>query len=145
MKLIAIVLGATVMFHAKAKAAPAEQIDQCPSELDGKLIQVHAVQKGWEGMAAFRLFLERASIVTGPPDALARAELRGDERRVGKSTSQTVYSGLGIESEKWLVCGYGQGADIEQAYRLPDSIKRCVIKVVQDRQRRRKAVSVSCE
>ena len=113
--------------HATCIAAPAMPVPQCPGEFNGNLVQVRPADDGWQGLAARRFVLRRATIVVGPPDVKARAELRGDERRIGKSTVRTTYSGLDAHKEKWLVCGYGAGSDIEQASRLPDEASICVI------------------
>ena len=124
-------------------AAPPGHVPQCPTELAGKLVQVQAAHPGWKGMAASRFVLARATVVTGPPDAEARAELRGDERRLSSRSYQTTYSGLDLQAEKWLVCAYGQSGDIEQAYRLPD-VAQCVIKTSRSRDGNRNDVQLAC-
>lgn len=103
------------------------QAPQCPKELNGQHIDVHAAQSGWRGLAANTMLLERAGIVVGPPDVVARAELRGGEQRINRHTDQTRFPGLRDQSQKWLICAYGRGGDIEQAYRLPDIVSQCLI------------------
>lgn len=72
---IAIVVSLAVSATSHARA----QAPQCPKELSGQHIDVHAAP-GWRGLAANDMVLERASIVVGQPDVVARAELRGGEQ-----------------------------------------------------------------
>lgn len=123
----------------------AERVPQCPTEVSGKLVQVQPIGRGWKGNHGSRFQLERATIVMGPPDVAARAELRGAERKIDKTISETIYSGLDTHKEKWLVCAYGQGQDIEQVYRLNDSVMRCSIKTSWNQAPNRNDVSVSCQ
>ncbi|MGV7210131.1 STY0301 family protein [Oxalobacteraceae bacterium A2-2] len=144
MKTPQIVLVLSAISWAPDKSVAAEQMPQCPAQIDGKLIRVLPVQSGWKGIAATRLRLERATVVLGPPDVEARAELRGNEKRLGKHADQVTYDGLGAQQEKWLVCAYGRGGDIEQAVRLPQSVNRCVINTASNTPGGTNQVTVAC-
>lgn len=140
MKILAALAIATFMLHNAVA-----QVSQCPAEISGDLIQVQPAQTGWHGLASRRLRLDRAGIVIGPVDVVARAELRGGERRIDARRTQTWFSGLREQEQKWLVCSYGQGGDIEQAYRLPAAIDQCAITVTDNRSTNRHEVRVVCE
>jgi hypothetical protein len=140
-KTIVLVFAAALLrVGSAAEAAP-----QCPPQLDGKLVQVQSAQPGWKGISATRFNLERATVVLGPPDIVARAELHGDEQRINKHEVRTLYSGLATEREKWIVCTYGQDGNVEQAYRLPDTVSQCAIKIALNRVANRNDVSISCK
>ena len=135
----ALAVATFALHHAVA------QVPQCPAEISGDLVRVQPVQNGWQGLAARRLLLDRASIVIGPADVVARAELRGDERRLGAHQTQTRFAGLREQKQKWLVCSFGQGGDIEQAYRLPDAIDQCAMTTTDNRSANRHEVRVVCK
>lgn len=117
------------------------QVPQCPGELSANSIQLRPAP-GWTGVVTARLLLSGAGIVNGRPDVEARAELRGDARHISKQVTETVYPGL-AGAEKWLICAYGQGGELEQAYRLPAAADRCTIRIARNRNKDT-AVSVSC-
>lgn len=137
--LLIVGLAVVGMEHAAAETP------QCPTELDGKLIRVQPAQTGWQGLAAKKVVLESAGIVIGPPDVFARAELRGSEKRINRNTSQTKFSGLQDQDQKWLICSYGQGGNLEQAYRLPDRMNQCVITRTHYAPANRIEIRVACE
>ena len=137
--LVALAIATFTLHNAVA------QVPQCPAEISGDLIRVQPVQTGWHGLASRRLLLDRAGIVIGPADIAARAELRGGERRIDTRRTQTRFSGLREQEQKWLVCSYGQGGDIEQVYRLPAAIDQCAITVTDNRSANRQEVRVVCE
>lgn len=103
------------------------KVPQCPTELGPEAVPVRAAQQGWRGVAPSRLVLSRAGVVISAPDVHPRAELRGDDSH-NKHGSRTAFSGLAAEPQKWLICGYGGGGEIEQAYPLPAAVDRCVIR-----------------
>ena len=140
MKIFAALAIATFALHNAVAHVP-----QCPAEISGDLIRVQAVQTGWRGLASRRLLLDRAGIVIGPVNDVARAELRGGERRIDARRTQTRFSGLREQGQKWLVCSYGQGGDIEQVYRLPAPIDQCAITVTDNRSANHQEVRVVCE
>ncbi|AQR71372.1 hypothetical protein BZG29_25910 [Janthinobacterium sp. LM6] len=120
---------ALLIFILLTVAAPAAiaQVPQCPHELSPASVQVRPAS-GWLGIVPARLLLSGAGIVAGPPDVEPRAELRGDTGRLGKYVTETTYPHL-KSMEKWLLCTYGRGGEIELAYRLPVQADRCVIRI----------------
>ncbi|MBB5607421.1 MULTISPECIES: STY0301 family protein [unclassified Janthinobacterium] len=117
------------------------QVPQCPGELSANSIQVRPAP-GWTGVVTTRLLLSGAGIVNGRPDVEPRAELRGDTRQISKQVTQTAYPGL-AGTEKWLICAYGQGGELEQAYRLPAAADHCLIRVARNRNKDI-TISISC-
>lgn len=113
-----------------ATIAGAAEMPQCPVEMGAGGVAVRPAP-GWTGVAPSRLPLTGASLVVGRPDIIPRAELRGDPRQIGKRSTETTYPSL-ASREKWLVCSYGRGGEIEQAQRLPDYADRCVIRVAEN-------------
>lgn len=137
--LVALAIGTLTLHEAFA------QVPQCPAEIGGDLVRVQPVQTGWHGLSAKRLLLDHAGIVTGPLVDVARAELRGNEQRLGPRTTRTRFVGLRDQQQKWLVCSYGQGGDIEQIYRLPASIDQCAITMTDNRSANRQDIRIACE
>ena len=129
---------ATSFLIAALSGTAAADVPQCPSEISASAVQIKAAP-GWKGIVPARLLLTNASLVVGPPDAEPRAELRGDHTQITARLEKTTYSGLAAR-EKWLICAYGQGSEIEQAYRLPETIDRCNV-----RRSRRKSNEVGVE
>jgi len=134
-------LGAAILALASVTATAAVDVPQCPGELAAASIQVKPAP-GWTGVVPTRLLLSSAGVVVGPPNVSPRAELRGDARRVSKHVTATAYPGLAVR-ETWLTCSYGQGGELEQAYRLPATVDRCVVRVSRS-QNNDVDVSVSC-
>lgn len=119
----------------------AVEVPQCPSELGASSVQIRSAP-GWTGVVPTRLLLSGAGVVVGPPNVEPRADLRGDARMISKYLTETGYSGL-AGREKWLVCSYGHGGELEQAYRLPAAADHCAIRVTRN-QYNDVDVAVSC-
>jgi hypothetical protein len=131
---------ATFLLLASAAALAAEA-PQCPAELGASSIKVQPAP-GWTGVVSTRLLLSGAGVVIGRPDVEPRAELRGGPRQLSKYVTETTYAGLGAQ-EKWLICSYGRGGELEQAHPLPIVVDRCVVRVTRSRYGDA-AVSVAC-
>lgn len=124
-------MSATIILLASVIAtAAAVEVPQCPGELGAAAVQVHP-NPGWTGVVPTRLILSGAGVVMGPANIQPRAELRGDYRKIGKYVTETAYPGM-ASREKWLICSYGQGGELEQAYRLPAAIDRCIIRITRN-------------
>lgn len=117
----------TAILLLAGAASTGIEVPQCPPELSNEAVQVRPAP-GWTGVTPSRVLLSNAGLVIGRPDVDPRAELRGDARQRGKHITETTYPGLGSQ-EKWLICSYGQGGELEQAYRLPNAVESCVIRV----------------
>ncbi|WP_408014820.1 STY0301 family protein [Rugamonas rivuli] len=131
---------ASLLIAALSGLASAE-VPQCPTEISASAVQIKS-SPGWRGLVPTRLLLANAGLVIGPPDLEPRAELRGDYTQLNARLEKTTYSGL-ASREKWLICSYGQGGEIEQAYRLPESIDRCIVRRSRN-QYNEVGVEVSC-
>ena len=130
-----------ILLASLAITGHAVEVSQCPSELGASSVQIKPAP-GWTGLVPTRLLLSGAGVVVGLPNAEPRADLRGDARTISKYVTETGYSGL-TGREKWLVCTYGHGGELEQAYRLPDAADHCIIRVTRN-QYSNVDVSVSC-
>lgn len=117
------------------------QVPQCPAELSASSVKVQS-SPGWTGIVSTRLLLSSAGVVIGQPDVEPRAELRGDSRQLSKQVTETTYRGLG-DQEKWLICSYGRGGELEQAHPLVRAADQCVVRVTRN-QYNDAAVAVSC-
>lgn len=116
---------ATSFLIAALSGTTTADVPQCPPEINASAVQIKSTS-GWKGIVPTRLLLTNASLVMGPPDVEPRAELRGEHTQINTRLEKTIYNGLAAR-EKWLICSYGQGSEIEQAYRLPDPIDRCSV------------------
>jgi len=130
-----------ILLASLAITGHAVEVSQCPRELDAGSVQIKSAP-GWTGVVPTRLLLSGAGVVVGPPNVEPRADLRGDARTISKYVTETAYSGL-AGREKWLVCTYGRGGELEQAYRLPAAADRCIIRVTRN-QYSDTDISVSC-
>lgn len=70
-------------------------------------------------------------------------ELRGVDLPRGAGR-EFGFEGTAEDGEKLVYCGYGDGADIRLAHRLPVAVKRCETREQRLRQRL-VAVSIRCE
>ncbi|WP_371865161.1 STY0301 family protein [Duganella aquatilis] len=131
---------ATVLLLVGATALTA-QVPQCPADLSAGSIKVQP-SPGWTGVPSTRLLLSGAGVVIGRPDVEPRAELRGGARQLSKRVTETTYSGLS-EQEKWLICTYGRGGELEQARPLPPEADQCVVRVTRS-QYNDVTVAVAC-
>lgn len=130
-----------ILLASLAITGYAVEVSQCPGELGTDSVQIKPAP-GWTGVVPTRLLLSGAGVVVGPPNVEPRADLRGDARKISKYVSETGYSGL-AGRETWLVCTYGHGGELEQAYRLPAAADHCIIRVTRN-QYNDTDVSVSC-
>jgi hypothetical protein len=137
----ALIAAIAALSCASAAAAAAADVPQCPGELAAASVQVRPAP-GWSGVVPTRLLLSGAGVVIGPPDASPRAELRGDARRINRQVTETAYPGLAAR-EAWLTCAYGVGGELEQVFRLPLTVERCVVRVSRSRNNNVE-VAVSC-
>ena len=131
----------TFMLVNVAASAAVAQVQQCPRELNPASVQVQPAS-GWLSIVPARLLLSGAGIVAGRPDVEPRAELRGDTKRLGKYLTETTYPHL-KSMEKWLLCTYGRGGEIEQAFRLPAQADRCLIRISRN-QYNDSDIAISC-
>ena len=127
------------MLSATATAADAPQ---CPTELRVTSIHVQPAP-GWTTVIPARLKLSYAGVVIDSPILAPRAELRGEYKEINKQVAVTTYRGL-ASREKWLICGYGQGGEIEQAFRLLDAVNSCTIKTTKNSYEEIQ-IAISCE
>lgn len=130
-----------ILLASLAITGHAVEVSQCPNELGASSVQIKPAP-GWTGVVSTRLLLSGAGVVVGPPNLEPRADLRGDARTISKYVTETRYSGL-AGREKWLVCTYGRGGELEQAYRIPADADHCIIRVTRN-QYSDTDVSVSC-
>lgn len=120
---------ATLLLLASAAALPA-QVPQCPADLGAGSVKVQPAP-GWTGVAPSPLLLSGAGVVIGRPDVEPRVELRGSMRQPGNRVTETTYSGL-YGQEKFLICSYGRGGELEQARPLPPDAAQCVVRVTRN-------------
>lgn len=117
---------ATSFLIAALSGTTTAEVPQCPTEISASAVQIKPAP-GWKGIVPTRLLLTNASLVIGLPDIEPRAELRGEHTQINAKLEKTTYRGLAAR-EKWLICSYGLGSEIEQAYRLPESIDNCNVR-----------------
>jgi hypothetical protein len=134
-------MSVSIFLLVSLSAVAAVEVPQCPGELSAAAVKVSPAQ-GWTGLVPTRVLLSGAGVVVGPPDVAPRAELRGGARQISKRVIETTYAGLASQ-EKWLICSYGRGGELEQAHRLPSAAERCVIRVSQNQYNDTEVV-VSC-
>jgi len=140
-----MMMNAFILFSAIATlscTASAANAPQCPVELSAASIHVQPAS-GWTAVVPARLKLSYAGVVIDSPTLAPRAELRGNYKEINKQVSVTTYRGL-ASREKWLICGYGQGGEVEQAFRLPDAVNSCTIQTTKNRYEEIQ-IAISCE
>jgi hypothetical protein len=134
-----ILFSAIAMLSGTSTAA---DTPQCPTELGTASIHVEPAP-GWTTVIPANLKLSYAGVVVDSPALVPRAELRGEHKEINQQVSVTTYRGL-ASREKWLICGYGQGGEIEQAFRLQDAVNSCIIKTTKNRYEEIQ-MAISCE
>lgn len=124
-----------------ASAAPISL--QCPVRYLGERHVIDRAPDGWDGFVS----IEKGSPLRAAGAYTAEAtdlfELRGEvlPRGAGREFG---FEGTAEDGEKFVYCGYGDGADIRLVHRLPVAVKRCEIKEQRLRQRL-VAASIRCE
>lgn len=118
-----------------APTAAAEPISlQCPARYSGERHVFDGAPRGWDGYVS----VETGSLLGAAGAFTAEGgdvfELRGEDlpKGVGRRFG---FEGNAGDGEKFVYCGYGDGADIRLVYRLPVTVRRCEIREKRPRQR----------
>ena len=127
-----------------ALTASAEPISfQCPARYLGERHVIDRAPAGWDGFVS----IEKGSLLRAAGAYTAEAkdqfELRGADLPRGAGR-EFRFEGTDDDGEKFVYCGYGDGADIRLVRRLPVAVKRCEISEQRSRQRL-VAAMIRCE